>query len=224
VLQHVQSLVATATTVGVIARAGSRLGAIRRAADAAGLSFTDWSAPLHRVDALRHIRACATVALRANGSDDAAATDVLEQLAVTSCATDDVETRDEISEACAELRSLVAAGTPLARAIERCRPDEPGDAPVRPGIHFLNAHLGKGQEFDHVVIVGLEEGIVPHFKATLSGAPAGAIAEELRALIVMASRARKSLLVTCAATVPIASGWPKPRDPSRWWATLAECV
>lgn len=216
VLARVQSLLTPGATVGVIARIGSRLDAMRRASEAAGLSFTDWSAPLHQVEALRRIREHLSLALSAHPDDSHAAMSALERLCIDACAKDDVDTQDEVHEACAELRRLVDAGLSLQKAVERCRPLEPGDAPVRPGLHLLNAHLGKGQEFDHVVLVGLEEGIIPDFRQTRPEE----VEEELRTLMVMVSRARKSLLITCSATVPITSGWPKPRVPSRWWRTL----
>ncbi len=217
VLRHVQERLTPSTTIGVIARTATRLRALRREAETAGLAFTDWSAPLHQIETLRRLRQHAPVALRANTGNDEAALDALEELCLGSCANDDVDTRDDVREACAALRALLAEGVPLRRALARCRPDEPGDAPVRPGLHLLNAHLGKGQEFDHVVIVGLEEGVIPDFRA----ATPEAVDEELRILMVMVSRARKSLQLTTSATVPIASGWPKPRVPSRWWSTLA---
>jgi DNA helicase-2/ATP-dependent DNA helicase PcrA len=217
VLQHAQRLLTAGGTVGVIARVGSRLAAIRCEADKADLSFTDWSAPLHHVEALRRIREHMATALRAHSGDDDAALDALERMCLQSCAADDVDGRDEVQDACAELRRLVGSGSSLQQALARCRPDQPGEAPVKPGLHLLNAHLGKGQEFDHVVIVGLEEGITPDFRSTTLEA----LAEELRTLTVMVSRARTSLLVTFSATVPIASGWPRPREPSRWWGTLA---
>jgi len=217
VLEHVQPLLTSTATVGVIARVGSRLNAMRHALEPVELSFTDWSAPLHHVEALRRLHEHMTTALAANKGHDDAALDALEQLCLDSCPEDDVDGRDEVQEACAELRKMVAAGASLQKGLARCRPDEPGDAPVKPGLHLLNAHLGKGQEFDHVVIIGLEKGIVPDFRATSPEM----IAEELRTLIVMVSRARKSLYLTFSATVPIASGWPKPRVPSPWWETLA---
>jgi DNA helicase-2/ATP-dependent DNA helicase PcrA len=220
VLEHVQPLLVAGTTVGLIARTGTRLAAIRRDAETADLPFTDWSDPLHHAEALRRLREYLPTAVRAQKNDDQAALNLLEQLCLKSCSADDVDGRDEIHDACAELRELVEGGASLQRALARCRPNQPSEAPVRPGLHLLNAHLGKGQEFDHVVIVGLEEGIIPDFRSTTPEA----LAEELRTLTVMVSRARKSLYVTCSSTVPTVAGWSKPRRPSRWWNTLREAT
>ena len=215
VLAHVQPLLAPDASVGIIARNGNRLNAIRTRAASVGQQFTDWSASLHHVDTVRQLREHVTAAIRAS-SDNQEALAALRQMCLESCREDDVDTRDEIEEACAELAQLTESGLALDEAVARCRPDEPGDAPVRPGLHLLNAHLGKGQEFDHVVILGLEEGIVPDFRAVSPSA----VAEELRTLTVMVSRARTSLYLTTSATVPTTNGWENPRQPSRWWPIL----
>ncbi|MGP9529606.1 UvrD-helicase domain-containing protein [Glutamicibacter sp. AOP5-A2-18] len=61
-----------------------------------------------------------------------------------------------------------------------------------PGIHLLTGHAGKGQQFDWVIILGLEEGSIPAFQAKSPEA----ITEEARVLAVMLSRARHGVLTT----------------------------
>lgn len=61
-----------------------------------------------------------------------------------------------------------------------------------PGIHLLTGHTGKGQQFDWVIVLGLEEGSIPAFQAQSPEA----ITEEARVLAVMLSRARHGVLTT----------------------------
>jgi DNA helicase-2/ATP-dependent DNA helicase PcrA len=60
-----------------------------------------------------------------------------------------------------------------------------------PGVHLLTGHIGKGQQFDWVVVVGAEEGCIPDFRSS-SGQ---LLAEEARVFAVMLSRARHGVLV-----------------------------
>lgn len=57
----------------------------------------------------------------------------------------------------------------------------------------ITMHACKGLEFDHVVLPGLNEGVIPHKKAFLPEE----IEEERRLLYVAMTRARKTLLMTC---------------------------
>lgn len=86
---------------------------------------------------------------------------------------------------------------------------------VGPGVHLLNAHTGKGQQFDWVFVVGLEEDHMPD-RRNNQGA---ALEAELRILLVMLSRARHGLVVTRTIKMP---GWYGPRavTESRWWSGL----
>lgn len=54
------------------------------------------------------------------------------------------------------------------------------------GIHCLTGHAGKGQQFDWVFVLGLEDGTIPDFRANDPEAKC----EEARVLSVMISRAR----------------------------------
>lgn len=215
---HVAPLLTPGVTVGVLARTGPRLNVLRVALDEAGIPFTDWSAPLGDARVLMDLRreCAAAVATATKGNGDPVA--LLEQRCQNLHGENDLEGRDAVSEACAALRDLMGKhGISLAAALARCRTAKPTDAPVGPGLHLLNAHLGKGQEFDHVVVAGLEEGILPDFRA--QNDPQG-LAEELRTLTVMVSRARCSLLVTRSNDVPSSRGGSWIREPSRWWAVL----
>ena len=63
---------------------------------------------------------------------------------------------------------------------------------TQPGVHLITGHIGKGQQFDWMIIAGLEEGTLPDRRAD----EAEQVAEEARVLSVMLSRARYGVLMT----------------------------
>lgn len=124
----------------------------------------------------------------------------------------DIDARELIDDAFDTLEQSDAA---TARAaIRSIRVSDPMQ-PIGPGVHLLNAHTGKGQQFDWVFVLGLEEGHLPG-KRNNEGA---ALAEEQRVLLVMLSRARHGLIVTRTRTT---DGWYGPRamQASRWWSGI----
>ena len=84
------------------------------------------------------------------------------------------------------------------------------------GIHLLSGHVGKGQQFEWVFIVGTEDDNIPFFRAK-SDIEVG---EEARILGVMLSRARHGVVMTYSDVVPKMDGRDKARDVSRFWPAL----
>ena len=64
-------------------------------------------------------------------------------------------------------------------------------------VNLMTVHSVKGLEFDYVFIVGMEEGIFPHYNAINDGGNA-AIEEERRLCYVAITRAKKELTITTA--------------------------
>lgn len=124
----------------------------------------------------------------------------------------DVDTLEQVDDAFVALRQT-QAGTARA-ALRSIRVSDPKQA-VGPGVHLLNAHTGKGQQFDWVFVIGLEEGHLPGKKSNQGTA----LIEEQRVLLVMLSRARHGLVVSRVQMNDGRFG-PYAATQSRWWNIL----
>ncbi len=87
---------------------------------------------------------------------------------------------------------------------------EPGGA-----VQMMTVHQAKGLEFDHVFVVGLEEGLFPHARALDED---GGLEEERRLFYVAATRARRSLVLTRALMRRGYGGGARWSEPSRFLA------
>ena len=77
------------------------------------------------------------------------------------------------------------------------------------GVNMLTIHGSKGLEFKAVIIVGCNQGIIPHFKEV----EAGDISEERRLFYVGMTRAKELLFLT-RAKMAIRNGAPSFTSPS----------
>ncbi|HQL67117.1 MAG TPA: UvrD-helicase domain-containing protein [Caldisericia bacterium] len=85
-------------------------------------------------------------------------------------------------------------------------------------ITLMTVHSAKGLEFNSVFIVGLEEGLFPHFKSLLSNED---IEEERRLLYVAMTRAKENLYFTYSIR-RTRMGVPEFLDPSRFLNEIPE--
>lgn len=201
-------------TIGVIGRRGTRAAGIRTAADGHGIQFEDWSVPTHTPGVVALIQRFAQSAITGAANHDEAIEN-LEAQCRGAVASDDASTIDELSDACAALRDLIAQGMSASDAIAMCRASALPAEPVGPGLHLLTGHKGKGQEFDWVFVLGLEDGHIPDFRSATDNQ----LREELRVLHVMASRARYGLVVTFSRHTRTQYGW-REAQPSPWLELL----
>lgn len=81
-------------------------------------------------------------------------------------------------------------------------------------VSLMTVHSVKGLEFDYVFIVGMEEGLFPHYNAINDGSNS-AIEEERRLCYVAITRAKKELYITSADTRML-FGNPMRNQPSRF--------
>jgi DNA helicase-2/ATP-dependent DNA helicase PcrA len=215
---------ATEASVAVIARTAARRRAIDQHVNALGMPAEVWDFPAHRplIATLltRHIDVS-----KLAGNDE----EVLQDL-YNRCLADidpsDLDALDELQEACDAIEELGNEGYSIEAVVAGIRVSSDPDAPVGAGLHLLNGHVGKGQQFDHVIVVGLEEAILPHFAAMLAERKGhlGQITEELAVLHVMVSRAREDLVVTVADVVPKWDCADMDRTPSRFLSIVQSVV
>jgi DNA helicase-2/ATP-dependent DNA helicase PcrA len=127
----------------------------------------------------------------------------------------DPSSRENLAGALGWCLDLVNEGQTPAEIRKRIRIGDEYTLLSIPGIHLLSGHVGKGQQFDWVLVIGAEDGAIPDFRATT----AAAIEEEARVLSVMVSRARHGVVVSYSANVPAQNGRVWPKQPSRFWTT-----
>ncbi|GAB2448767.1 hypothetical protein GCM10027062_32630 [Nocardioides hungaricus] len=194
-------------SVGVISRAGWRRQDIDDVfAGESDFTVRRWDLALEDPRVVALIRE--TVASLSRGATLEAAHDAVLD-AVDPSDVDTLEQVDDAFVALGQTQASTARG-----ALRSIRVADPKQA-VGPGVHLLNAHTGKGQQFDWVFVIGLEEGHLPG-KRNSQGQ---ALAEEQRVLLVMLSRARHGLVVSRVRMNDGRYG-PYAATQSRWWKTL----
>ena len=203
-------------SIGVIVRRGTRLGSVRGRLDDVGVTYEDWTAPTH-VAAVVELMVRNVVEAEVFSGEVAVQVQQLQALCLQSVEDWDIDLIGEVIAACDAMTEQVHRGLTLRQAVQTCKRASDIDAPVSSGVHLLNAHVGKGQESDWVMVMGMEDGLVPGFRAT----DTTSMDEELRTLHVMLSRAKFGLAMT-AANKQFTQYGPKRAELSPWWEEVAE--
>lgn len=173
-----------------------------------------WDFPVHRPRVVQLLRRHLPTAI-ARAERDHDRLDELYLLCFEECSDKDIEVLDELTGAFERLEELILERS-LEEIVAGIRTAADDAVPVSPGLHLLTGHVGKGQQFDHLFVVGLEEGILPDYRATTPPQRQ----EELAVLHVMVSRARQSLVITYSRDVRANPAREWRREPSRWLALL----
>lgn len=118
--------------------------------------------------------------------------------------------RENLVDALQWCEDLLREGLSAAQIKARIRVGDSTTLITAPGVHLLTGHVGKGQQFDWVFVVGLEEGVLPDFRATTVAERT----EEARVLSVMLSRARHGVVVSWAEVVPSLANKPLRKQAS----------
>lgn len=199
--------------VGVISRTGPR----RRFVDTAFAAQSDvdvhrWDDGVLDTDTARRVRAVLA------GVHSAAVLDAKDSVAFLRDFADfsevqDPSDRQAMADALSWVLDLLSQGLAPVDIARRIRVGENATLLTKPGVHLLTGHAGKGQQFDWVFVIGMEDGNVPFFQAKSDEA----LLEEARVLSVMMSRARHGLVLTRAAAVPAQSGEVYAKAPSRFF-------
>ena len=203
-------------SIGVIVRRRRIADEFCRAAQDAGLDIEIWAEATHNA---RIVNLLKRNARRAEAEDNETERQIeaLEKLCRIEIAPEDVELLDDLADAILTFQEFADEGASLEDCIRRCRQAPPLDAPVAPGVHVLTAHSGKGQQFDWVVALGVENGKLPDFRAKTDQQ----LREELRVLHVIVSRSRRGLVITRVEREQNQYGRAFAVEPSEWWDALA---
>jgi DNA helicase-2/ATP-dependent DNA helicase PcrA len=193
-------------TIGVICRSGWRRKPIDTHFATATTPCTRWDLA---VDDVRIIELIEEHNKRLGG---APSLDALKNELLASIDPADVDTRADVLDALGQLAGLAQETGSIAAALTQVLVKDHTAEAIAPGVHLLNGHTGKGQQFDWVFIPGFEQGNVPSFLAKTRAA----LEEEQRVLLVMLSRARHGVVVTRATSLLSKKGWPYSPRTSRW--------
>ncbi len=109
-----------------------------------------------------------------------------------------IENLDELVNAAREFEQEAGEEAGLADFVSHLSLDTgKSDAHVSRGVSLMTAHAAKGLEFGTVFVVGLEDGLFPHYMSLESPAE---LEEERRLLYVAITRAKRRLFLTYART------------------------
>jgi DNA helicase II / ATP-dependent DNA helicase PcrA len=204
-------------SVGVIARRGATTEEFVLCCHRANVDVEIWADATHNPQIVRLLKRNASRA-EAESEHTIAQIDALEKLCRAEIAAVDIELLDDLADAIFTFRELAGAGSSLQGCLQRCRQAPPHDAPVAPGTHVLTAHTGKGQQFDWVIALGVEQGKLPDFRASTDNQ----LQEELRVFHVMVSRARRGVMITRVHREQNQYGRWFGVAPSDWWDSVGE--
>jgi len=115
-----------------------------------------------------------------------------------------------------QLREDATEFSHLADFLDYARERTDGFFESGQGVQLSTIHAAKGLEFDAVLVVGLEEGTLPHARALKTARDP---AEERRLCYVAMTRARDRLYMLCSRT-RTTDGRAHPRRPSRYFGDL----
>ena len=177
--------------VGIIARTAFRASSVKRALASYGIDFTDWGDGLFRPETAKALR---SICDDLSGKTPERMLDVFFFIKQRAIAIQGSPS-EELEDACGWLfDQLAQSDMSKLPDIKRRINERKGNETIatRGGIHCLTGHAGKGQQFDWVFIVGLEQGSIPFYKAKSDEE----INEEARILSVMISRARIGFVAT----------------------------
>lgn len=192
-------------SVGIICRAGWRRECIdREFANETRFPVRRWEVSIEDPKIVELIQSAIALLPRGASIEDARIA-TLDNIDLA-----DVETRERVDEA---FDTLGKSDSGTARSAIRSIRSSDASRTIDPGVHLLNAHSGKGQQFDWAFVIGLEEGHLPD-RRNSSG---DKLAEEQRVLVVMLSRARHGLVATRAEMTSGKYGPYKAKE-SRWWS------
>jgi len=201
--------------IGVICRNGPRRETVDSIAEQSGLPVYRWDDGVLDTETARLVK---TMLVRIDPANVLAAGDPLANLreAADFDSLTDTDTRRFLAEALLWCMDKLRDGLSPAEIRNRIRVGDADTLLSATGIHLLSGHVGKGQQFDWVVVIGVEDGVVPDWRTTTNEQ----YREEARVLSVMLSRARHGVVVTYAQRIADKYGRVRQRKASPFYQQL----
>lgn len=201
--------------VGLICRNAPRREVLDALAEHSGLPVFRWDDGVLDTETARLVK---VALVRIKLDDLFAAPDPIEYLrrAAEIDTIPDVDTRRFLADALVWCLDKLRDGQTPAQIRDRIRVGDQETLLGAAGVHLLSGHVGKGQQFDWVVVVGAEDGVVPDFRSSTNEE----IMEEARVLSVMISRARHGVAVTHSVRITDKYGRTRIKEPSRFFQYL----
>lgn len=202
--------------IGVLVRAKNRREALEaKLSETTSFAWYRWDDPIFDSRVAPLLR----TALRKITQEQLNSPDIEENIFsyVDPLELQDPANRQGLAEGSLWVQELFQDGISKPEIIQRIRVGENETLLGAPGLHLVTGHSGKGQQFDWVIVLGLEKDSIPSFHAKT----AAALTEEARVLSVMISRARHGVVVTQVRTVDKPWG-PSPAEPSLFQPTLEQ--
>ncbi len=173
--------------IGIITRLDNRAITLKRTLTQNKIEYTDWKSGIFRPEVAGVLSDICSDIQAQTFENDLESLQYIQQRA----ATYHVGQAEELEEGCGWLfDQLFQRGFDLSKVheIKEKITVRRGNETIatHEGIHCLTGHAGKGQQFDWVFVLGLEDGTIPDFRAKSPESKC----EEARVLSVMISRAR----------------------------------
>ncbi len=205
--------------IGIAARTKFRRRFVDDAIERSGLQYSLWDEGVLDSSIAQKIRIMLSQITLEDFRNADNPRELLRQLA---CLADeqDPDERTGHSNAIDWCFDLLQTGITPDQVKKRIQVGDADSLITRGGVHLLTGHAGKGQQFDWMVVVGLEEDNLPIYHAVKANS-APALAEEARTLAVMLSRARHGVLVTSSGVVPDAYDPRRQKRKSRFLDNIA---
>lgn len=202
--------------IGIMARTEKRRKFVENALDSAGIDYMRWDDGVLDTDTARAMK---SLLGNFNLSAYERSTDKISFLREESGleAITESSTRQSLVDALGWCYELLRDGVSPGEIRARIKVGDGETLVTKPGVHVLNGHVGKGQQFDWAMVIGAEDGSIPFYLAKTADEQG----EEVRILSVMISRARHGVFVTHADEVQITPTWRKPHYPSPFFSQLA---
>jgi DNA helicase-2/ATP-dependent DNA helicase PcrA len=205
--------------IGVISRTGGRRAFVDAAFAASDIEPFRWDDGVVDTDTARVVKAM-LASFDLVGFTQASDKTAFLREAANFESISDVDGRKNLADALTWVHDRLDEALMPADIRARVRTGDSDALISKPGVHLLTGHAGKGQQFDWVFVAGLEEDILPDFRA----GTADAVAEEARVLSVMVSRARHGVFMCYSDDVPSANGKPWLRKPSRFLSQISSAA